>query len=214
MSKGKRTCRGHSSSTVSRSPSRVPSPGTRLYILRTTTPAIVQNTSTDSTVATTVTEDQPVFTSTVATTTTSSATTTTVTNTTQGWLQKACTTDPECPETNSRCFSGKCLCTPGYYFYKSTKTCVSTCSLGNLLQEVVEYPMWYIFGHNNGGASANTYNACLSACLGDVNCRSFDYRHNGDICSTSYKDALDVPPGDWRPSTTADQLYYYQRVCA
>jgi len=39
------------------------------------------------------------------------------------WLTKACTSNTECSQVNAECFSGQCLCTPGYYFCTSLNSC-------------------------------------------------------------------------------------------
>ena len=40
------------------------------------------------------------------------------------WLGKRCTTNSTCKSSNSQCFKGKCLCSPGYYYSEEDRTCI------------------------------------------------------------------------------------------
>ena len=40
------------------------------------------------------------------------------------WLGKRCTTNSTCISSNSQCFKGKCLCSPGYYYSEEDRTCI------------------------------------------------------------------------------------------
>ncbi|KAK7095761.1 hypothetical protein V1264_005127 [Littorina saxatilis] len=44
------------------------------------------------------------------------------------WLEKSCNSDGDCPDgINAKCFEGKCLCTPGYYYSNGQAVCVEGC---------------------------------------------------------------------------------------
>ena len=40
------------------------------------------------------------------------------------WLGKRCTTNSTCISSNSQCFKGKCLCSPGYYYSEEDRRCI------------------------------------------------------------------------------------------
>ena len=41
------------------------------------------------------------------------------------WLYRPCAGNDDCVENNSECYNGRCICTPGYYYSVSSKTCVA-----------------------------------------------------------------------------------------
>ena len=41
------------------------------------------------------------------------------------WLFRPCAEIYDCEEGNIECYKGRCLCTPGYYYSVSSKTCVA-----------------------------------------------------------------------------------------
>ena len=41
------------------------------------------------------------------------------------WLYRPCAEIYDCEEGNIECHKGRCLCTPGYYYSVSSKTCVA-----------------------------------------------------------------------------------------
>ncbi|XP_076444005.1 uncharacterized protein LOC143282290 [Babylonia areolata] len=128
------------------------------------------------------------------------------------WHESWCETDTDCGPTNSVCFANKCLCTPGYYYSVGAHSCVLNCSQSQLQSRVVEYPLYFIYGHNSL-ALKTSFRECVSLCVTSVTCRSLDYRYSSNQCSTSSLTPLDVPEA-WTPSDPANNLNYYQRLCA
>ena len=41
------------------------------------------------------------------------------------WLYRPCAENYYCEDGNIECYRGRCLCTPGYYYSVSSKTCVA-----------------------------------------------------------------------------------------
>ncbi|KAK7494589.1 hypothetical protein BaRGS_00014242 [Batillaria attramentaria] len=87
----------------------------------------------------------------------------------------------------------------------------TACAETDLQPDLLEYPMWYILGYNILSTQCSLAD-CRAHCLGNPQCRSMDFRHPTNQCSTATVTARDVP-GAWTQSTAQEQLYYYQRIC-
>ncbi|KAK7099137.1 hypothetical protein V1264_003323 [Littorina saxatilis] len=132
------------------------------------------------------------------------------------WVEKSCTVNSECPATQSVCYEGLCLCTPGYYYSISQNACLTSCAQHDLRGRFFKYANAYISLNNLLSSPSETVAQCFDMCLTEPTCRTVDYDYTygagvRDYCSTQQVSALDVPANYWNSGRVG--FHHYQRAC-
>ncbi|XP_070192187.1 uncharacterized protein [Littorina saxatilis] len=126
------------------------------------------------------------------------------------WVSKACSIFAECTVPNSGCYGQRCVCTHGYYYSKSNKNCVQTCSSENLQDEFVTYPNYDVANNDiySDITGTVTVEQCQSMCSSNPRCLTITYVNRG--CYLKNVTALTSPT----TAGGAPGKNHYQRMCA
>ncbi|KAK7496376.1 hypothetical protein BaRGS_00012298 [Batillaria attramentaria] len=129
------------------------------------------------------------------------------------WSGSPCADNMDCPMTNSQCYSGRCLCTPGYFYSQSRFTCSSECS--TLGTSFVDYRLLFIRSNNEENIANMTIPDCFQRCLTATSytCRTIDYTHDNNQCNIASVTALDVPEYVHTKCISGCIRTHYQRTC-
>ncbi|KAL8618915.1 hypothetical protein ACOMHN_020334 [Nucella lapillus] len=126
------------------------------------------------------------------------------------WLTKECAADSECSQADAECFSGKCLCIPGYYYSVGQDACQLKCSNSNLKNDFLMYPLWYI-SLNNVAGKVMTLEECRQWCTSYPTCVTIEYNFQTSVCFIADVTAQDHW-SDWKEASM--NLSSWQRTCA
>ncbi|XP_025099882.1 uncharacterized protein LOC112567425 isoform X1 [Pomacea canaliculata] len=128
------------------------------------------------------------------------------------WNNLLCLTKVNCPDPNSHCLSGRCLCLLGFKFIESKKKCVvTTCNTDGIRETFREYPDNSIRGNLLDSSDGISLKDCKDRCKAYKRCFTFDFKADGGLCRL-HNVTPHESPSDWTPKTSKGWTHY-QRSC-
>ncbi|KAL8615534.1 hypothetical protein ACOMHN_028197 [Nucella lapillus] len=134
------------------------------------------------------------------------------------WLNRPCSSNSQCSTTSkAECYAGKCMCTPGYFYSDSKKTCSTECAAADLQSSMLSYTGMDWAGFDNmryyrvplSMPECQSLCASLSACRAAVHVNSMPPGHC--YVKANNKTCLDRPD---RIRFDQTGKSYMQRTCA
>ncbi|KAL8624142.1 hypothetical protein ACOMHN_020192 [Nucella lapillus] len=135
---------------------------------------------------------------------------------TADWLEKECGRDWECGESHTECYSGLCVCSPGYYYSQSRDSCENSCPEEQLRARTLAYPGCFIRGNNiRKCLDGLTVDDCLQLCSQSPGARTCDYVswHPGFVCCLQGVTMLGAGAGSWESGAGSNSTHF-QKTCS